>query len=189
MNETETLTPAGIVGGETENGEMETAIQSLTPDSITPAIKSGVNAVLIARAYAETMRTEVNKVYAEILTECPVYADRWGETKQILNPDDLYLCGNEDLVADAYAEANVRLRKLGLKPAEMLDDNCPALVAETLLIDAQHVLVGAAEEVFQGITIDKLLCAGLDKYKQWIDLLCGLVISLPDFHNPLTGKA
>jgi hypothetical protein len=33
-----------------------------------------------------------------------------------------------------------------------------------------------------------LLCAGgLEKRQEFIDLLCKLVVNLPDFRNPLTG--
>ena len=34
----------------------------------------------------------------------------------------------------------------------------------------------------------KLLCAGLDKYRQFIDLVVGLVVNAPGFKNPLTGQ-
>ena len=159
-----------------------------TIHDITPGIKSGVGGVLMARAYAETMRAQVDAVHREILTECPVYADRWGETHQILNSGDLYKSSDEVLCRDFYDEANHRLRKVGLKPQSMHDDHCPALVAERLLTIAESALIEAAAEVFEGITVNRLICAGLDKYRRWVDMLCRVVVNLPDFKNPLTGE-
>ena len=169
------------------SGDTMNAVK-FTPDMVTDGIKGGVRAVLIAHAFAETMRAEVDKVYLEILTECPVYADQFDNTRQILKVNDLYLCSDKDLCQDVYDEAHVRLRAARLKPADMDRDKCPALVAERLLVDTEHILVLAAEEVFEGVTLEKLICAGMGKYRKWIDLLCGLVVSLPDFRNPLTGK-
>ena len=146
-------------------------------DIATHEVTRYVEAYLVARAYAETMREEVNKIYRDILTECPVCAD---DGTQILSPDRLYLCSDDDLVRDVYAEANKREREAGLKPADMPNDYCPALVAETLKIEAENRLIEAAGRPL-GIDNNTLLCAGLDKRQRFIDLVVGLVLSLPNF--------
>jgi hypothetical protein len=159
-------------------------------EDITPEIKSAVGTYLLAKAYAQTMREAVNLIHREILVECPIFADdteRRGnhKGKQILSSGQLYLCSNEALCDDFYAESNTRLRKVGLKPDAMPDDHCPALVAENLERLAAQSLIESAQVVFHGLTVQKLLCAGLDKYNQYIDLLCRLVVSMPDFKAPI----
>ena len=90
-------------------------------DFTTPEVKSAVNAYLLARVYAETMREKVNAIYHDILTEHPVYADRYassdrmrGNGEQILDPDQLYMSEDEETIKEVYAEANKRTRAAGL---------------------------------------------------------------------------
>ncbi len=158
-------------------------------DMLTPEIRSCVNAYLMARAYAETMREKVDAIHREILTECPIYADKH-EGRQIFKSGDLYLCTNDALCQDFYEEADKRLRAAKLKPDNMPVDHCPALVAEHLQVKTEWLLIGAAGEPF-GITNDKLLCTpnGLENRQKFIDLVVSLIVNQPDFKNPLTGKA
>ena len=162
---------------------MET-LTPMKPEAVaTPAVKSLVNAYLMARVMAESMREQVNAIYLDILTECPIYGDRDG--RQIFDPGRLYLCDNMSLVQDAWDEADQRERKAGLKPASMPADHCPALVAEHDLIKVEWELIKASGEKL-GVTNTKLLCAGGSEMRQkFIDLVVGLVISLPDFKSPL----
>lgn len=155
---------------------------------VTHEVKALVSAYLLARAYAELTRERVNTIYREILTQCPVYADRTGD--QIFSPDKLYLCSDDALVRDARDEANKRERASGIKPADMPDDYCPALVAESLLSDVESCLIDASGAAF-GITNKKVLCArdGLAKRQKWIDLVVGLVVRQPDFRGPKLRRA
>lgn len=155
---------------------------------ITPEVKSYVNAYLMARAYAETMRAKVDAIHRDILTECPIYADVHGHTQQIFKSGDLYLCSNDALCRDFYDESNKRLRAAKLKPDDMPVDHCPALVAEHLQVKCEWALIEAAGRPF-GITNDKLLCNGLKTRQEFIDLVCKMVVKLPGYKNPLTGKA
>lgn len=166
----------------------------LTPEMLlTPEVKSYVNAYLMARAYAETVRERINAIHLQILTECPIYSDRYEgrgvveEPRQILRSKDLYLCTNDALCKDFYAEANKRERECGLKPASIEDGYCPALVAERLQMQIEHKLVEASGRLF-GVTVNSLLCAahGLERLAQWIDLVVQMVANSPDFKNPLT---
>lgn len=162
-------------------------LKELGPErAATPAIRAAVGAYLVTRAYAETMRERVDETHKDILTECPVYADQFDRTRQILKSGDLYLCSNDDLCQDFYDEANHRLRKLKIKPDDMPNEHCPALVAEEIQRNTRRLLIEIAEqETFHGLTFEKLICSqdaigNLDKY---IDLLCGLVCSLPDWEK------
>lgn len=148
---------------------------------ITPAVVSYVRAYLMARAYAETMTERVDAVYRSILQECPVYADRVGcNGERITESKRLFLATDTARVADCHAEANKRLRAAKIKPADMLDDYCPALVAQDLQRKTERLLVDEAGKPF-GITADKLLCAGLDAWKEFIKLTVSLVVSQPGF--------
>jgi hypothetical protein len=50
-------------------------MMKLTMDDITPEVENAVNAYLLARAYAETMRESVDKVYAAVLVDIPMFDD------------------------------------------------------------------------------------------------------------------
>lgn len=156
--------------------------KNMTINDITPEIKEAVKAFLLSRVYAETMRDEVDKVHKEILTECPIYADRFEEVKQIFKSDDLYLCSDDNLCQEFYDEANKRLRNCGLKPDSMPDSHCPALVAEHLQVIAANSLIDVAEALTGIKRTDVYM---LDDRKKYIDLLCKLVVNLPDWENPL----
>ena len=155
-------------------------------DLITPEIRSCVNAYLMARAYAETMRKHVDAIHREILTECPIYADIHGHKDQILESKDLYLCSNEALCHDFYDESDKRLRAAKLKPDDMPHDHCPALVAEHLQVKCEWMLLDASGKPF-GFSADTPWT--MEHRQQWIDLVVGLIVNQPDFKNPLTGKA
>jgi hypothetical protein len=168
----------------------------LTAKDVTPALKSSVNAYLVARAFAEVMRERVNVVYQEVLQIHPLYEDmetrRRGkrEPKRIFNPDRMYLSTDEETCSEVYAEVNLTLRERGIKQPETPDDHCPALVAEHLQTKAEHLIIESAAEMLKvgidaGEFQNKLLCMGLDKYREFIHLCVGLVVKLPDFKKPL----
>jgi hypothetical protein len=159
-------------------------------DVITPEVKSYVNAYLMARAFAETMRAKVDAIHREILTQCPIYADVHGHTQQIFESKDLYLCSNDALCQEFYEEADKRLRSAKLKPDDMPVTHCPALVAEYLQTKCEWALIETAGKPF-GITNNGLLASkdGLKNRQQFIDLTVRLIVSTPGFKNPLTGKA
>lgn len=155
---------------------------------VTPAVKSLVSAYLLARTYAEVQRERVDEIHLAILTECPILDDETGEP--LLRSKDLYRTDNEALCADFYAEADKRLREAGIKPASMPTEFCPALVAEHELVKIERMLIDESGKPL-GVDHNKLLCArhGMENWRKWIDLVVGLIVSLPDFKNPLTGKA
>jgi hypothetical protein len=165
--------------------------QPTLKDFTTPEVKAAVDAYLLAVVYAETMREKVNAVYHDILTEYPVYNDRrapsdrsCSDGAQILDPDQLYMSSDDDLVKKIYAEGNKRLRAAGIKPDSMSDDHCPALVAHHLQIQAENALIEVSGKAV-GVTLEKLSL--LEHRRKWIELVVGLVTSLPSFKNPLNS--
>jgi hypothetical protein len=71
---------------------------------------------------------------------------------------------------------------------------CPALVAENLQMEAEHALIGCAEQFFPNVTVDSLLCGtrtmnGLDALKKYLELLIGLVVNAPGYRAPRIPSA
>ena len=165
-----------------------------TKPQITQAVKSSVNAYLMARAYAETMREKVDPFYTEALAIHPIYTDLTTrantEVERIYNREQMFLSEDDETCKEIYADVNFHLRKAGLKPDNMPDSHCPALVAEHLQIKTEHILIDAAAEMLgeNGEFRHTLLCNGLGAYKKFIDLVVKLVVNMPDFKNPLTGN-
>lgn len=174
--------------------------KKLSEKDVTPAVKSAVNAYLMARAYAETMRAQVEPYYKKALEIIQVYEDHtFGDRhkptmKRIYDHNEMYLSQDEETCKEVYADVNFHLRKDGIKPDSMPDDHCPALVAEHLQLKTEWLLIESAAEML-GVDNpkefnDQILCArnGLEKRKKFIDLVVRLMVNLPDFKNPLTGK-
>jgi len=169
-------------------------MKKLTTKDVTPGVKSAVNAYLMARVYAETIREEVDEVYKETLGIFPLYTDAFTRHNQkverILDVNRMYLSKDEETCKNVYTDANFQLRKRGIKPDVMSDDECPALVAENIQLKTQWLICDTAAEMmgldFDGKELNhRLLCMGLEKYKEFIDLIVGLVVNLPGFKNPL----
>jgi len=160
--------------------------KNITIEDITPDIKSAVNAVLMARAMAETERMKMDKMMTEILSSAVYMTSKEYEperkSERIVEAKITWLMSKEDF-ADFNAECQKRIREMGYKTKP---GQCPALVAEDIQRTVEHVLIDCAEPVF-GVDLDKLLCAGMDKYHKYIKLLCGLVVNLPGFKNSLTA--
>ena len=168
----------------------------LTQESITQDVKSSVAAYLMARTFAEVTRERVEKIQRAVLEECPLRVDPewidrkiWTSDAEITDPKDTYLAVREDFL-DYLQECNKRERAENIKPANMLDEHCPALVAENVQTKAEHLIVDSAAEML-GLDMDgqeflsRLLCKGLDEYERFIDLVVKLVVNHPDFESPM----
>jgi hypothetical protein len=153
----------------------------------TYEVKSLVSAYLLALTFAKVQRQRVDEIHRALLDECPIYADR-NENEKITKSGDLYLSSDESACEEFYAAANHALRKAGIKPDDMPDEKCPALVAEHDRIKIEWKLIDAAGKPF-GISNDNILNDGMATRQKFLDLVVGLVVSLPDFKNPITGKA
>ena len=169
-------------------------MEKMTAKDVTQSVKTSVSAYLMARAYAETMRERVDKIESAILVECPLPNDleqkRGLAARQITDPNHVYLCTNDDYLQDYFQETDKRLREAGYKPDDMSKDHCPALVAEHLQTETEWILLDCASDMMKmgldGQELNhRLLCKGMDKRQEFIDLVVGLVVNLPDFKNPL----
>lgn len=163
-------------------------------NEIPAAVVRAVDAALLARCYAETMRSAVDAIQREILRECPIKRDPcWsdraagGEPDSITDPRKVYM-GMDHHVEDFYAECNKRARAAGIKPPQMPDDHCPALVAEDIQLKAELFLLDCAGEMLQEPDFADLTTRDMDNYHRIIELLCGMVVNMPGYRNPLTNK-
>ena len=146
----------------------------------TPTVKSLVNSYLMLRVMAEALREQVDEVYAKILANIPVYERRTGD--RILTHDHLWRCDNDDVIKIIWAKATKILRAEGIHPADMDDEKCPALVAEHDQLKIEWLLIDEAGKPF-GISRDAIYG---DQRAEFLRLITGLVMGLPDFVNPIT---
>lgn len=170
----------------------------LTAASVAAQLRPAVDAVLMTMAHAQVMREEVDAIRREILAECPLtpgeFALKMGETTPITDPKDVYLCDDAAQLEDYYAECDKRERAARLKPADMTPEHCPALVAERVQRDAEHLMLDCFAELieFEGggeLFRHRLLCRGLDEFNRAKDLCIKIVVNMPGYQKPLTRLA
>lgn len=134
--------------------------------------------VLMARAFAQTERARVDAYINPIFeTYGFTYAEKWIERGRpaglIAKREDLYLSDDEPQIAHFYAACDAAHRAHGFTgPA----GHCPALVAEHLVRQAERLLVELAEPI-AGLTHHRLLCSGLDKLHEYVEMLIKLCVS------------
>lgn len=153
-----------------------------TPPAITPELKSAVTTYLLALAYERTIRPTVERYQREILAEMAIpVAAKWVEMKAeragiIVDPAHVYLA--EDADADRYFDA-LEMAKVNAGFTDLPNGHCPLLVAETQTRLAGRVVIDASAYLFgESFSWHDMLCTGLDKYQQYIDLTVSLVVSL-----------
>lgn len=166
---------------------------------ITNAVKSAVNAYLLARTLAECEREKVDALAREILESTPYHTDpkfieKGHAHEYITDPDKTWMLEVEehhDYLLDlrkAMQNAGYTIKSIPGEPEYSY--KCPALTAESLQSDAEHLIIDAVAEMI-GDSDDlahNLICAGMDKYHQFIDLAVKMVVNMPGFKNPLTGE-
>lgn len=128
--------------------------------------------VFATMAIVGTIRPVVEKYQAEILARGQWRVSekfdgtRMGDDEVIVDPNLSYLMAEEDFALyhaqckEARALANLKVEQ---------EDQCPLLVAEDMQRKAEHALIEAMEPV-TGLTVHKLLCAGMAKYKEYVEL-------------------
>lgn len=161
---------------------------------VSKACEPAVNAVLLAKAYAEIKRDQVDAVSSRILAEgvymvAPDRQDHGRENERITEPRFDWLMSAESFVG-YHAKRNKILLETGIKPADMPDDHCPALVAEHLLVKAEWALL---ETAWALVAPDQPADGWENLYgemrEKFIDLVIKMVINRPGYKNPLTGAA
>jgi hypothetical protein len=172
-------------------------MKTLTVNDITPEVKAAVAAYLLARTFAECKREQVDAVEREALAECPLpvleeFRER-GRPEYITDPRLTYMA-KPDEFAEHCRECSARERERGIKPADMPEEHCPALVAENARRRAEQFLIECAARMLEAPEPEKfgalLLCdpkgKGLERRQRFVDLTVGLVVNAPGFTNPLT---
>lgn len=163
----------------------------------TPAMFSAVNAYLVARAYAETVRAEVDAIQRDIL-ETGTYraSDRAigrGRSERILEPKDTWLMADDDFI-DFMLDMKERLKEAGYPiagedPERPHSYNCPALVAENLQRDCEVLVIHATAKMIGVEDPERFrlqFCRlPLENYRRFIDLAVTAVVKHPDFKSPL----
>ena len=125
------------------------------------------------KVMAENIRAEVDKVQRRLLLEeCPLFKDLDGGGR-IIDPKDYWLCQDEAACKAYYAAQNRELRAAGIKPDEMDDKKCPALVAEHDVIKARRAIVDALAPL---VAIDPQRLYG-EKEEQFFELALGLILN------------
>lgn len=153
-----------------------------------------VGSFLLQKAFTEMMQDKVDSVYEQILIDIPIFDDtciRFKDSERlknhprtrIYNHHHMYLSEDELTCNKIYDEADKRLKALGIKPESMGRDYCPALVAESDLMDLEHRIIELTGNPF-GVTVNNLLYGGMEKYDKWIDLVIGAVVNHPKFVTP-----
>jgi len=160
-----------------------------------------VDAYLMAKAYAELQREKVDAIQRRLLDATEYYPDRTlgrrGITKRerITDPKSTWLMSDTD--SNKYlTDLRNELTAAGYTIEDIPDQpywiyTCPALSAETLQIDAERALIHQAGELLNcgPDFYHRLLCAGLDKLHEFVDLCVKMVVNAPGYKNPLTGRA
>ncbi len=165
---------------------------------ITQGVKSAVNAYLMARTLAECEREKVDNLARGILETAIYHADpkfvtRGHVSERITEPDQAWMLEAEDHhdylldLKKAMQDAGYKIKSIPNEPEYSY--NCPALTAESMQRDAEHLIIDTMAEML-GESEDlghNLICAGLDKYHQFIELAVKMVVNMPGFKNPLTS--
>ena len=149
-----------------------------------PKVIALVNDWLLAKAYLETIEPLVNEIYSQILADFPIYNDKDNSKEQIFLVRNMYLSDNEKRCERIYEEMTIRTRAAGLRSADMYDEQCPLLVAKSLLNKATWKIVEHTGEMFN-ITQDKLMSnTNWDELTdKFVDLIVGAVINSPGYEK------
>jgi hypothetical protein len=130
---------------------------------------------LAKEAIAKVVREQVDTVQRRLLLGgCPLFADLDGGYR-IIDPEKTYLSQDEDAWKAYEAAQNRELRDAGIKPPEMDDEFCPALVAEHQEVLARRAFLAAMAPLF-GVNPSNLLCSHQDRVKEFFELAMALVL-------------
>jgi len=161
---------------------------NLTPQDVTPKLKEAVAAYIARQQTATALREKVDRVEREVLQAVELFNDLdvqhgYQERERIFDPGRAYLSTDEVALKKYYGLVDAKLREAKIKPDDMHPDHCPALVAENEVTKAEWELLDEAAKMLDvyeesGQFNNDLLCAGLDKRRQFIDLTVKLVGSL-----------
>lgn len=125
------------------------------------------------KVIAEDLRAAVDKVQRRLLLdECPLFKDLDGGDR-VIDPKDYWLCQDEAACKAYYAAQNRELRAIGIKPDDMDDEFCPALVAEHDVIKARRAIIDALAPL---VDIDPQYLYG-EKEDKFFELAMSLILN------------
>lgn len=145
----------------------------------TPEIRASVRTVLAATAYLELIREKVAPVQLATVTAANLKMDLT-DGSPILSMKDSYLSTDEAACAAMYADYGRRLIEggcYGLTEADIRDGKCPDLVAESLKIDAENLLLKTVCPLFNV----EPYRMGMKDRREFLDLTIRFVVGLPGF--------
>ena len=152
------------------------------PATVAKALTPAVNTVLLATVYAATLREEVDGYKATLLAE--------GNYTDQLTDEPVTVPKYDWTMKDDQFPAYLALLEAKVKEAgyEVPTDQCPALIAESLQMQAEHALIEASEPFF-GVTNNQLLSGtktedGLTTQRKFLDLCIGLCVNYPGYEKP-----
>lgn len=131
-----------------------------------------VEALLMAKAHVELTRERVVPIQKAMLALVKAVDKETG--KPITEAKDGYRMSDEQF-KDYLTEVHHEYIKEGFNVKQ---DYCPLLIAEDLERQAKHALILAmnAQKEFESVTVNGLLCLGIAKYEQFIDLCIKLIV-------------
>lgn len=144
-----------------------------------PDITDAAVTVLANRAVAEVMRERIDAIERQLLTEYELYTDPEmnpdNPNARITNPDDTWLAVADSLPA-YYAARTAAIAAAGY---DTTGDTCPALVAEHKVTLSEHALIERIATIpgMEAITVNALLCEGIDTYREFIRMATALATS------------
>lgn len=157
----------------------------------TPGMIAAAENLFLALAIEQTIRPVVEGYQRQILSDgqwhinAKYVGQRGTVDRIILDPKESWLMADGDFVT---YEQRCRLARDAARLSVELDEHCPLLIVEDTVRLAKRAMIDAMEET-TGITADKLLCAGMAKYNQYVDLTMKLLATFVDKQQILTGAS
>lgn len=160
----------------------------LNARNVAKALTPVVNEWLLVKLKLEAISERIDAMDREILQANDFrYAERWAKNGRekyvgrVLDPELTYLM-DEDDSAKYFEIRDDRIAADGWDVPER--GYCPKCMADSEMVEMNHKLIAEAGKHIPGVTADKLLCAGMDKYREFIDLCVKLVVNAPGYQEP-----
>ena len=152
-----------------------------------------VNAYLVARTFALTQRDTVDTIKSRILAESVYQSARVfseGKPQRITDPGRAWQMSDDDFadflsaVRDDLTAEGYYVHTLPGEPYHSF--GCPALNAEAVQRSAEHLIIDAAADMLDdfGDFRSRLKGDSIDTYHEFIDLIVGMVVTMPGYERP-----
>jgi hypothetical protein len=148
-------------------------ISKLKELAVHPEFVELAATVIAKMAYSQVMREKVDAYIRPVFDRFTfTVVERFQKTRgeRITRPEDLYLSDDDALCKEFYLACHEAHRENGHVMKEVGD--CPALIAEWELCQAEYALLVYAGKAFEA-PLEEL---GLESRKKCVDLLVGLAV-------------